>query len=342
MGRAGSGGRSSGGGSSRSRSSSGGSRSRSSSSSRAGSSRSSGYGSSRSYGGSSYNYSRNSYNIGNSYSYGSGYGGSSYRGVAEPSYGVPAGSGGLNPIFAIIVTFIIAVVLCLIIYEGDGGPKSTIVREKIDSGQSFNANCIKDELGWFDSYTSAGRKLNYFHEQTGVQPYIYLKAYDSTLTNLDMKKEYAKKLYEELFDDRADVFLYIYFAEANQDEDIGDEAWWIGAQASSVMDNEAMDIFWHKLDSVWYTDMSTDDLFIQTFTHTADKIMKVDKGPWVAIAAIGIVAGTLCVIIYVLKIVKEKNRRAKEEAEETIKILSTDIDKLAKSSEEEDLVNKYT
>lgn len=326
---------------SRSRSGGGSNSRSSSSSSRArGSSSSGSYSSSRnySYGGlggfsGGYGYSSNrSYNFG---------GGSS---IGTPvHYGRPAAATyKANAIKLIAILMIVASLICVFIYSRNSGPKSTIVREKIESAAGYNYNCIKDELGWFDSKSQTGRELEYFYNKTGVQPFIYLKGYDPALTNLQQKEEYAKQYYEENFKGREDVFLYVYFAEADQDGEVGDEAWWIGGQAGSIMDGEAMDIFWHKLDALWYGSGSTDDMFVKTFTHTADQIMKVDNGPWVAIIAIMLVAGTVSLFVFIFAMTKEKNRRAKEEAEETERILKTDIDKLAESSGDEDLVNKYS
>lgn len=342
MGRAGSGSRSSGGGRSRS-SGSGGSRSRSSSSRSRSSSSSVSFGSSRSYSSSHSSYSSHSV---------------SYRNTSPKYYGTTSkplqysGDGGnltmpktntkFNNAIIISLILIIATILCITIYVGDGGPKSTYVREKIDSGYAFDINCIKDEIGWFDSTTNTGRSLRYFYEKTGIQPFIYLKSYDPSLQTGEAQEEYAAAYYETNFGSRSDVFLYIYFAEKDADNDVGDEAWWIGNQASSVMDAEAFDIFWHKLDALWYTDISTDKLFVTTFEHTADKIMHVDRGPWFAIAIVVTVAGVMSVLVFTISYVKEKNRRAKEEAEETIKILNADINELAKSTEEEILVDKYT
>lgn len=329
MGRAGSGGGSRGGGGSRSSGGSGGSRSRSSGS-RAGSG--------SSFRSSSSSYSRHS-------SYGGGhrsYHNTIYYGTGSSlSYGAPFRvSSGPTP-FTFIWVILAAIFICGFILAENSGPKSTVVRTKIESGYSFDYNCVEDELAWFDSATQTGKKLRYFHDKTGVQPYIYLKAYDPNIVTSDDKEAFANQYYKELFGDRQDVFLYVYFAEADQDNDVGDEAWWIGAQAGSVMDSEAVDIFFHRLDALWYGDSSTDDMFVKTFEHTADKVMKVDRGPWVTISIVVSVAGMICIFMFVYKMTVEKNRRAKEEAEETERILKTDIDDLAKASGDEDLVDKY-
>jgi uncharacterized protein HemX len=112
-----------------------------------------------------------------------------------------------------------------------------------------------------------------------------------------------------------------------------------GKQASSVMDSEAIEIFWNQIDKYWYwySDLSTDDVFVQAFTNTADTIMHVSTtGKDVAKWAL-IVAAILAVGIIVIILVNKRNKRAKEKAEEDRKILETPLHDLA----DDDLTNKY-
>jgi hypothetical protein len=110
-----------------------------------------------------------------------------------------------------------------------------------------------------------------------------------------------------------------------------------GYQTSSVMDSEALEIFSNNLYKYWYTDVSTDTLFVNAFNDTASTIMHVsttgkDIFKWILIIiAIVIIAS---VVIY---LVRQKNKRAKEKAEEDQRILNTPINDLAK----DDLENKY-
>jgi hypothetical protein len=62
--------------------------------------------------------------------------------------------------------------------------------------------------------------LKAFYDETGVQPFIYLKGYDSSLSTDSQKTEFAEDWYEENIDDEG-TFLFVYFAEPNQDEDVG-------------------------------------------------------------------------------------------------------------------------
>ena len=151
-------------------------------------------------------------------------------------------------------------------------PANTRNRERLNSGMSFDSNCIIDELGWFDSVSKTGTRLKTFYDKTGVQPYIVLLQYHPELTTDLQKEEYAQDYYEDHIDNES-TFLYIYFAEEDQDNDVGYMCYVNGIQVDSVMDAEAVDIFWEYLDRNWYSGMSTDELFERAFTRTAEAIM---------------------------------------------------------------------
>ena len=220
--------------------------------------------------------------------------------------------------------------------NGGSGAVSTTVREKMDTGNSYLSDCIVDELGWFDSTSSTASKLkSKFYSETGVQPYIVMKAYDASLTSEAAKEAWTETYYDEHFD-REDVFLYVYFAEQDENE-VGYMTYTCGVQAQTVMDAEAMEIFWDYLDAKWYSDLSTDDLFVQVYGSTAETIMAVPtNGADVAKVAV-IFVGVIGIGVVVFLIIREKHRRAKEKAEEDQKILNTPINDLAK----DDLTEKY-
>jgi RsiW-degrading membrane proteinase PrsW (M82 family) len=129
-----------------------------------------------------------------------------------------------------------------------------------------------DELDWFDNVASAGKSLKTFYDKTGVQPYVVLLAYDSSLNSDAAKNNYANKYFNENIANE-DAFLMIYFAEEDQDEDVGYMSYVCGNNALAVMDTEAVQIFWNNIDEYWYSDLSTDDMFEKVFTNTANTIM---------------------------------------------------------------------
>lgn len=247
-------------------------------------------------------------------------------------------SGCLIPgVVMFIVLIIIFAMLGSIGNDSYDVPKSTANREKVDTGVAFQNNCIVDEIGWFDNISSASRDLQYFYDKTGIQPFVYLKDYDSNLNTDAEKQAYAESWYETNIDNEG-TFLYMYFAEQDVDNDVGYMVYVNGKQISTVMDAEAVDIFWAYLDNAWYTDMSTDDMFVQIFTKTADRIMDksttgADVGKWAVIFIGGAV-----VLLLVIKVMKTKRQHEKEKNAETERILNTP---LGETSTDE-LVDKYT
>lgn len=145
-------------------------------------------------------------------------------------------------------------------------------REKLDTGHAYINDCVIDELGWFDDVSKTESMLKYFWEKTGVQPYIILRDYDASLTSNSEKEQWAIDYYDNHFDTE-NIFLFVYFAEEDTDNDVGYMAYANGYETTSVMDSEAVEIFWNNIDNYWYTDLSTDDVLIRTFDDTADMIM---------------------------------------------------------------------
>lgn len=211
---------------------------------------------------------------------------------------------------------------------------STIVREKLDTGNAYINDCIIDEIGWFDSVSKTESQLKEFWEETGVQPYIILKDYDAELTSDAAKEQWAVDYYDENFNTE-NIFLYVYFAEEDTDNDVGYMAYANGYQTSSVMDSEAVEIFWNNIDKYWYTDLSTDDVFINAFNDTADTIMHVSTTGKDIVKWVLIVIAIILIGIFIICLIKQKHQRAREKAEEDQRILNTPIDDIAKDNLED-------
>lgn len=203
-------------------------------------------------------------------------------------------------------------------------PQSSYNREPLQTGIGYDNNCIVDELGWFDNIGQTSRQLKGFYDKTGVQPFIYLKAYDSGLITDVEKTEFAENWYEDNIGNEG-TFLFMYFAEENQDEDVGYMAYVNGKQVSSVMDAEAVEIFWSLVDNNWYSDKSTDDMFVDVFNSTAERIMtKSTTGNDVAktgLLVVLVVAGAVGILV----IMKVRRKHESEHNAETERILNTDL-----------------
>lgn len=326
------------GGGSRGGSSGGHSSSRSSGGHHVGSgSRSSRPGTSRSsYGGSS-GYHRSNYGSNYGSSYRGGYGNSYHH--YGPTY---VGGGGYprrQRIPSSIILAIIIFVILLGVFSGIGSsdaPKSTINRTKIDNPVAYTNACIMDELGYVESPAALSKDLQYFYKKTGIQPYIVLKKYDANLNTDAKKEEYSRKYYEEHIKNEG-TFLYMYFEEPNAD-DVGYMTYVNGKQVTSVMDEEAVNIFWSYIDRYWVDgNLTMNQVFEKSFNKTADTIMdKSTTGMDVMkYVVIGIIVLGGCAALVVIR--KQKRQHAAEEAAETERILNTPVGK----TQADDLADKY-
>lgn len=245
------------------------------------------------------------------------------------------GSGGFSGITGIIILIIVLVAMFGGLSTKGSIPASTQNREKVQTGVAFNNNCIVDEIGWIDNLSKTEKRLQNFYNKTGIQPYVVFHKYDESLKTESDKEVYANKYYEENIDNEG-TFLFMYFAEQATDDDVGYMCYVNGKQVTSVMDSEAVDIFWAYIDEYWATDMSTDDVIVKTFDSTAKRIM--DKSTTGAdVAKYAVVLVIICVGGFVvIRMLRMKFKRDKEKAEETERILKTPLDK-----SEDDLLNKY-
>ena len=277
-------------------------------------------------------------------SYGGGgfYGGSFYPRPPRRSTVIVSHGGSFNAIISLII-FIVVLIAAFGGFPSSNSsstksvPKSTQNRERLESGVGYDNNCIVDNIGWFDNVTKTEKSIKQFYDKTGVQPYIVLNAYDSTLLTDTAKEEYAKKWYDEHIKNES-TFLYMYFAEPDTDNDVGYMAYVNGKQVPSVMDSEAIEIFWAYVDKYWYSDMSTDDMFTTIFTKTADRIMtKSTTAADVGNNAIKVI-GVIVVFAGIIVVMVLRRKHKAEEAKETEKILNTPLNG---DSEADDLLKKY-
>lgn len=245
------------------------------------------------------------------------------------------GGSGFSGITGIIILIIVLVAMFGGLSTKRSIPASTQNREKVQTGVAFNNNCIVDEIGWIDNLSKTEKRLQNFYNKTGIQPYVVFHKYDDSLKTESDKEAYANKYYEENIDNEG-TFLFMYFAEQATDDDVGYMCYVNGKQVTSVMDSEAVDIFWAYIDEYWATDMSTDDVIVKTFDSTAKRIM--DKSTTGAdVAKYAVVLVIICVGGFVvIRMLRMKFKRDKEKAEETERILKTPLDK-----SEDDLLNKY-
>ncbi|MDE6622090.1 MAG: hypothetical protein K2K74_16705 [Lachnospiraceae bacterium] len=137
-------------------------------------------------------------------------------------------------------------------------------------------------------------------------------------------KTYAQEYYEENIDNEA-TFLYMYFAEEDQDNEVGYMCYVNGKQVDSVMDAEAVNILWGYLDRDWYSTMSTDELFENAFTKTAETIMSKSRTKTDVVFAVVVGIVIIGIIIAVIAAMNTRRRHERERAAETQRILNTPL-----------------
>ena len=235
-------------------------------------------------------------------------------------------SSGLGTLIACLIVFAVVIFSFFMIASDDSDVTSTINREKIENPIPYDNNCIKDELGYVENTSKLSKNLKNFYNKTGIQPYIYLKSYDETLTSDSQKDNYAQNWYEQNIDNE-DTFLFVYYEDQDPNE-IGYMAYVNGKQVTSVMDGEAVDIFWNYIDRYWTDDsLSTVEVFTKTFNSTANTIMEKSTTSNDIIKIICIIVGIVIVIGGIIYILRMKFKRDKEKAKETVEILKTPLDK---------------
>lgn len=235
-------------------------------------------------------------------------------------------SSGLGTLIACLIVFAVVIFSFFMIASDDSDVTSTINREKIENPIPYDNNCIKDELGYVENTSKLSKNLKNFYNKTGIQPYIYLKSYDETLTSDSQKDNYAQNWYEQNIDNE-DTFLFVYYENQDPNE-IGYMAYVNGKQVTSVMDSEAVNIFWNYIDRYWTDNsLSTVEVFTKTFNSTANTIMEKSTTSNDIIKIICIIVGIVIVIGGIIYILRMKFKRDKEKAKETVEILKTPLDK---------------
>lgn len=143
--------------------------------------------------------------------------------------------------------------------------------DEADSSLSFNSNCVNDELGLIEDTETVLKSLMKFFDSTGIQPYIYLKKYDSSLASSSDMDDYTANWYEENIDNEI-TFLFIFFEGKSQSQDYF--SYVCGYDIDSIMDEEAINTFWDLIDEYWYSESDVGSAISIIFEGTAEAIMQ--------------------------------------------------------------------
>ncbi|MBR2752749.1 MAG: hypothetical protein IKE02_03415, partial [Lachnospiraceae bacterium] len=151
---------------------------------------------------------------------------------------------------------------------------STQQREKLPaSAVNLTAYYTDADGDWIHNSYTLEEGMKQFYEETGVQPYVYILPNGST-ESADELRDFAQEQYNKLFNDEGH-FLLAFCDNGYGGYNCG---YWMGNQASTVMDSEALEILQNYL-AYYYSDMdiSEEEIFSLTFSKTGTRIMTVTK-----------------------------------------------------------------
>ena len=258
-----------------------------------------------------------------------GYRGGGYRG----------GSGGTTLLAVVMVIFLLIIVFSFvsIAINGSGSSSitpSTVERTPLPAGLVNETGYYTDELGWIVDSGALTKGMKSFYQETGIQPYLYIT--DSVDGSHDISiqalSDYSAKLYDQMFTDEA--HFLVVFCEYDQEYNVG---YTIGAQAKSVLDDEAMGIFRDYMDRYYYEDISEEEFFSRTFADTGERIMTVTKSPWPTVLLVFGLVLLVAVLFFWWKKHKEQEALKDKHTEEMLK---TPIETFG-DTEAEELAKKY-
>ncbi|MCL2888829.1 MAG: hypothetical protein FWE65_00210 [Eggerthellaceae bacterium] len=212
--------------------------------------------------------------------------------------------------------------------------KSSVVRVALPSSAVTETDYYTDADGdWIHRPGTLVSGMRSFYQETGVQPYLYILPNGKT-TSVDELTGYATDLYDQLFVDEAH-FLLVFCDDGKGSYNCG---YLVGAQAKTIMDQEAIMILGDYLDR-YYNDLSLreEEIFSKAFADTGKRIMRVEKSPLVPIL---LCLTALIITVAVYFIVKKRREQREQEQKRMEEILRTPIEKFGDYNVES-LARKY-
>ena len=256
----------------------------------------------------------------------------------------PGGCGCGFLIAVIVIILVIALILSIGSWPGGSSgssgssdiTKSTIAREPLPTGSVKETGYYTDELNVIKDRNTLLEGMKYFYQETGVQPYLFLTGSADgvgTAPSMEELENMANQLYDELFTDEAHLILIYY-----EYQDSYVNYYLSGAQAKTVIDEEAGDILLDYLDRYYYDESLTyEEFFGKVFRESADRIMTITRSPWIPVMMV-LGAVLLAILLFVWWIRAKRQRNL--EAKQTEDILNIPLDKFG-ITEAEELAKKY-
>jgi hypothetical protein len=223
----------------------------------------------------------------------------------------------------VLLIVVILAVCCGIFWSisGSEGVASTYERTPLERGAVNETAYLRDDAGWISSVSTVERAMRYFYTKTGVQPYLWIaESIDGSGNVSDEEAESAlDALYDDEFTDEGHIAI-LFLETSGSDYDI---YWTAGAQARTVLDQEACDILMDHFIRYYTRDYDDNAYFAQVFTDSADRIMTVQRPlkEKLLFFVLGM-AAIIAILALVLKIVSKAAERKRLNAE----ILNTRID----------------
>lgn len=240
----------------------------------------------------------------------------------------------------IIAAFVVFILLIFAIMGGfnscstDGVTASTVDREPLAAGSVTETAYYTDEDGgWITNESTLTSGMREFYEETGVQPYLYILENGSVTSSSELTSM-AEELYGELFTDQGH-FLLVFCDDGHGSANYG---YWMGTSARTVLDDEALEIFISYLSQNYSNyNLTEDEVFSNTYSETAERIMSVTPSPVVPVA----VCIAVIIVVVVVALVIKRRREAKEREQiRQQEILNTPLEKFG-DTEVEELADKY-
>lgn len=225
----------------------------------------------------------------------------------------------------VIFTFVVFFLVVMIILFGNSAhiTASTEDREKLDPQYVTLSDQWYDDsaMGWISSGSLLEKGLRSFYQKTGVQPYLVItdEVNGSTSPTGDEVWDYANQVYDQMFTDEGHMVFVFQCPDGGLDYMMGAVT---GAQAKTVIDDEALEILYDYVDTYFYSDYDEDEMFARAFQDAGNRIMSKTVSPVIVIV---LVIGVVAVLIIVFCILKAVFKRSKEKAAETERILNTPV-----------------
>ena len=201
--------------------------------------------------------------------------------------------------------------------------RSTKVREKLD-GVVTKSDWYEDQVGWVSSEKVLIEGLEDFYKETGAQPYVLLIKYSDDFwngsnLNIEEADKYLNDIYDKKFEDEGHfIFAYFQCANDSKQEMEGEFRYLSGDSVDTIMDNEAIDIFWGYFKANYYnTSLTLEEMISNTFTKTANNIMQNPNEGSNLPMVLSIILISILLIVVIVALVN-KNKKNKSETAEKV------------------------